>query len=101
MTTVEHTDDYKQFNQWHWTEGNFGCDCNRGLFFYRAMGLEEPENEHACGHIRYSIHISDDDTGEILYREYKSDMMVATKHTTLLRRVWIRLRHLCRNYKTT
>lgn len=20
---------------WAWTEGNFGCDCNRGLLFYQ------------------------------------------------------------------
>ena len=19
---------------WHWTEGNYGCDCNRSLFLY-------------------------------------------------------------------
>lgn len=24
----------------HWTEGNYGCDCNRSMFFYRA-GFDE------------------------------------------------------------
>jgi len=23
-----------------WTEGNYGCDCNRELFFERANGIE-------------------------------------------------------------
>ena len=24
--------------EWMWTEGNYGCDCNRFLFFERAGG---------------------------------------------------------------
>lgn len=29
-----------------WTEGNFGCDCNRGMVFDKAGG-QEP-GEHPC-----------------------------------------------------
>lgn len=27
-----------------WTEGNYGCDCNRSLFFARAADEEDPED---------------------------------------------------------
>lgn len=68
--------------QWHdhteffLTEGNYGCDCNRCLEFYRAKGVPEEEicdTECLCGGIEYSIldiTLSDgtiiqiDDTGE-------------------------------------
>lgn len=36
-----------------WTEGNFACDCNRGLFFARAVGEDGPDR--ACGSERYSV----------------------------------------------
>ena len=26
------------FDVWQWTDGNYGCDCNRSLFFMRAGG---------------------------------------------------------------
>ena len=32
--------------KWHWTEGNYGCDCNRVLLFYRhGKGREATEEE--------------------------------------------------------
>lgn len=31
-----------------WTEGNYGCDCNRELFFCRAADEDEPD-EPECG----------------------------------------------------
>lgn len=40
--------------EWHdasefwWTEGNFGCDCNRMLTFERAGGREPDEDEVQC-----------------------------------------------------
>lgn len=33
---------------YQWTEGNFGCDCNRALFFARAAGEADPESG-MCG----------------------------------------------------
>jgi hypothetical protein len=33
--------------------GNYGCDCNRALFFARAADEDEVDVE--CGHGRYSI----------------------------------------------
>lgn len=56
------------FNKFWWEEGNACCDCNRELFFVRAMGLDDPE-ETECGDGRYSVRLSDADTGEVLYDE--------------------------------
>lgn len=43
-----------------WEEGNYGCDCNRGLFFWRARhgigpdgGYNDPHTP--CGHDRYYV----------------------------------------------
>lgn len=47
----------------HWTEGNYACDCNRGIFF---LG---PENaDHVCGESRYWIEVFSL-TGDLLYSE--------------------------------
>lgn len=35
-----------------WTEGNYACDCNRHLFFDRAIGIEPINVE--CGENKYS-----------------------------------------------
>ena len=36
-----------------WTEGNFGCDCNRALEFMRAG--DEEECDESCGESRFSV----------------------------------------------
>lgn len=47
--------------EWHesslfwWTEGNFGCDCNRGTEFLRAGGEPTDDYEHVCGDTKYSV----------------------------------------------
>jgi hypothetical protein len=41
-----------------WTEGNFGCDCNREWEFARAGGMPESEVmkiHGACGHKRFFV----------------------------------------------
>jgi hypothetical protein len=41
-----------------WTEGNFGCDCNRSLEFARAGGATEEEAwdaEVECGETVFSV----------------------------------------------
>lgn len=55
-----------------WSEGNFSCDCNRELFFCRALNMNEPE-EIECGDSRYAVRISNDVTGEVLYDEFEVD----------------------------
>jgi hypothetical protein len=32
------------------TDGNYGCDCNRALFLARAAQAHDAEDEHPCGH---------------------------------------------------
>lgn len=51
-------DDSSEF--W-WTEGNFGCDCNRHLSFLRAGGPGPADDPHwnnadrACGETAYTV----------------------------------------------
>lgn len=52
-----------------WTEGNAGCDCNRSLWWYRQMGLEEPSLDAECGADKFSVEIVGDN-GEVLYSEF-------------------------------
>jgi len=54
-----------------WDTGNAYCDCNRELFFFRAKGVEKIEDELECDHGRYLVRCSDNDTGEVLYKEFE------------------------------
>lgn len=38
-----------------WTEGNFGCDCNRALAFERAAGLDPDIDDTECGHSAFTV----------------------------------------------
>lgn len=49
-----------------WVDGNYACDCNRGLFFARANN--EPDPDRNCGMSEYAIWIEGDD-GSVLYEE--------------------------------
>lgn len=42
------------FSPFIWDEGNYGCDCNRYLFFQRAIGADE-KDDILCGDTRYSV----------------------------------------------
>lgn len=53
-------------NEYGWTEGNFSCDCNRALFFARAVG--DPDPNIPCGDDGYSIRVSGAD-GRVLYQD--------------------------------
>jgi hypothetical protein len=45
---IEHTD-------WSWwADGNYGCDCNRELSFWRAGG-EPDDADTECGHSRFKV----------------------------------------------
>lgn len=56
--------------EWQWSEGNYGCDCNRHLFFERAGGSDpyaDPAYEGECGESRYAVtKIVEAETGETL-----------------------------------
>lgn len=49
-------------------EGNYGCDCNRSLFWHRQEGEDEPDIE--CGH-RWTIRLEVD--GDVLYSDMDGD----------------------------
>ena len=55
-------------NTYWWEDGNASCDCNRELFFLRAIGEDEPIDTE-CGDDRFSVRLSDADTGLVLYDE--------------------------------
>lgn len=58
-----------EYNTYWWEDGNASCDCNRELFFLRALKLPEPA-EVKCGDGKYSVRLSDNITGEELYSEF-------------------------------
>lgn len=66
-----------------WTEGNYSCNCNRFLFYWRALGKTEDEIDAIdpnagengdCGkyekfHLNW---IRNDETGNVIFRDEKS-----------------------------
>lgn len=67
-------------HKWHpetgsyvWDDGNFGCDCNRALFFERVGGREEcdeddDDDSDLCGTGGYSVRVETLD-GALLYQD--------------------------------
>ncbi len=53
------------FSEFQWTDGNYGCDCNRGIFFDRALDQEQEFESYECGSGRYKIRVTDDDGAEV------------------------------------
>ena len=51
--TFTYEDEYHML--WQYTEGNFGCDCNRELFWYRLIGIEKIGEKLKCTDDRFSI----------------------------------------------
>lgn len=46
----------EQHGLYMWTLGNYGCDCNREIFFERAAGNGiEPAEQSSCGETRFSV----------------------------------------------
>jgi len=59
--------DMEWYGDYIWSEGNFSCDCNRYLFFQRALNMDE-DGESPCGDDRYTIDSIFHD-GKIVYTE--------------------------------
>jgi len=53
-----------------WEEGNYGCDCNREIFFEKAKGVEVDLDAATCGEGRYSVNL-EYPPGNVYYREYE------------------------------
>lgn len=52
-----------------WEDGNYSCDCNRGLFFAREGGIE-PDDDDECSDGKFSVNLENPITGEVFYREF-------------------------------
>lgn len=59
-------------DHWMWTEGNYGCDCNRHLFFIRAAGNDEWEDRE-CGNTEYSCLYAELPDGRRIVIDSQSD----------------------------
>lgn len=62
----EYEDDLLALYQWE--EGNYSCDCNRILFFARALGFPDIFDA-PCGDEKYKVRLTDVN-GEVLYSEF-------------------------------
>lgn len=68
-----HRDEYlltkgEPFEPYMWEEGNYSCDCNRGMFFASVKGEPDPDMPCNSAAPRFSVHIEVD--GEVLYSEW-------------------------------
>lgn len=67
-------DDWDEVNfapHYLWSDGNYGCDCNRYLFFERAGGKDPDVGGFDCnnGPNRYTVVITDSVNHHELYRD--------------------------------
>lgn len=62
-------DDGEHLHTYIWEEGNYSCDCNRYLFYQRAHGEEERDEDCTCGDGGYVVWIVNPATGDIVYDE--------------------------------
>lgn len=57
------------FNTYLWEEGNYACDCNRSLMFWRAKGDPHGADDRRCGDEAFFLRITDPVTGAVLYED--------------------------------
>ena len=57
-------------NNFNWAENNYSCDCNREIFFERAIGKEIEDEDNDCGHGGFSVNLQNPVTGEFYYKEF-------------------------------
>ena len=64
------SDGAQEFMSFNWEEGNFACDCNRKLFFARALGkeLDLDDEDLTCSEGKYRVKIFDLE-GQLLYED--------------------------------
>jgi hypothetical protein len=66
--------DFQEFDDdmlaiYQFEDGNYSCDCNRAIFFARAMGLPEDYNV-PCGDGGYLVRLIDCANGDVIYGEF-------------------------------
>lgn len=52
-----------------WSEGNYGCDCNRAIFFARAGG-ESPPDHVGCSDENFAVRV--EWNGRVVYDEFQA-----------------------------
>ena len=50
----EEPPDWDESEDYQWVEGNYSCDCNRGLYFKWAAGEDTSVSDRKCGNTEYS-----------------------------------------------
>ncbi len=50
-------------SEYLWSEGQFACDCNRGIFFCYAAGENDTGTD--CGYEVFAVRITDDEGVEL------------------------------------
>ena len=53
-----------------WEDGNYACDCNRHLFFERAVGNEPDDSECNCETDFYRVELFIGE--ELIYSDYNN-----------------------------
>lgn len=58
----------------NWEENNYVCDCNRLLFFKRALNEEELDEdwEAECSRGKFSVNLKNKKDGKVYYREFEN-----------------------------
>lgn len=66
-TTTGEKADYitPEFDEFFWSEGNNGCDCNRGVIFDSARSGWAPSKDYPCGDGRFTIRVCDENGVEV------------------------------------
>jgi hypothetical protein len=72
VRTHSWTEERKHLCDFIWTEGNYACDCNRGLFFERAANPEY-DGDPECGHDKYVLESVDVDGVRIIENNKATD----------------------------
>lgn len=63
---------WKDHSLFWWTEGNFGCDCNRELEWHRAGGEEIDLDDAKCSDGRFAVLWAELPSGERIPIDEKS-----------------------------
>lgn len=56
-----------------WEDGNGSCDCNRKLFFHRAVGQELDGDNTPCGDGGYQIAVYNPHSGRLLFSDIRKE----------------------------
>jgi hypothetical protein len=65
-TLISEWDERDEWPPFFWTDGNFSCDCNRELEFYRVKGQPRSVDHAQCGSGRYCVKLT---AGDQIYDE--------------------------------